>query len=85
MLTLLRGVKRCENGVEDVIQILAKILGKEAWNEIAVLLEQGVFASIATIGIGIGEVSLAIEFDDEPGLGVEEIDFHHPAAVEWDR
>jgi hypothetical protein len=42
-----------QDRVEDCVQFLANILGEKAQHDVAVLLEELVLASIATIGRGV--------------------------------
>jgi len=53
------------DGIEDVIEVLSEVFGEEAEDEIPMLLERGVLATVATIGFGVGQMLPSIEFDDQ--------------------
>jgi hypothetical protein len=74
-----------QDRIEHGVQFLAHILGKKAQHEIAVLLKQLVLAPIATIRDRIREVLSAIEFDNKPRVGAQQVDFKCSDAVERDR
>ena len=71
-------------GIQNAREILADILRKKPQNEIAVLLQQPVFAAITAVGFRIREVLRAIEFYDDAERLVEEIDLHLTLAIERD-
>jgi len=51
--------------------VLAYVLGKESQYEITVLLQQNVFAPVAAIGIGVGQMLPAIQFDHDSQICAE--------------
>ena len=73
------------DGVEHRVQLLAHVLGQKPQNEIAVLLQQLVLASIAPVGDRIGEMLRAIQLHGDTRLSAQEIDFQRPEAIERDR
>ena len=70
--------------IKDVVEVFAKVIGEEPENEVTVQLQEGVFAAVAAVGGGVGEVLESVEFDDEAGGGAEKIDFHFAVFVEGD-
>ena len=62
----------------------AHVLGEESQHEIAVLLEQDVFAPVAAIGVGVGQVLRTVQFDHDSQIPTEQIHFHSPAPIEGD-
>ena len=73
--------KHPHDRIEHGIQFLAYVLGKKAQHEVAVLLQQLVLASIATIDDRIREVLSAVEFDGYAGVGAQQVDFKCSEAV----
>ena len=55
-------------GVQNMIEVLARIFRKEPQHEISILLQQGVFPPVTPIGFSIGEMLRAIQFNDNAGL-----------------
>ena len=74
-----------QDGVEHRVEMLAHVFGQEPQDEVAVLLQQAVLAAIAAVGLGIGQVLPAVEFDGDARLGAQQIDFHLPPAVKGNR
>ena len=72
------------DGIEDVIEVLAEVFGEEAEDEIPMLLERGILATVATIGGGISQMLTAIQFDDETEFLPEEINFHSALCIKGD-
>ena len=71
-----------QNRIEHGVQVLADVLGKKAQHEVAVLLQQLVLPSIATIRDWIREVLSTIELDDNARVGAQQVDFKASEAVE---
>ncbi len=71
--------------VEDLPEVFGGVGGEEAEDEVAVLLQEGVFAAVTAPGVLVGEVLRAVEFDGEVRFGAEEVDFHRALLGEGDR
>ena len=71
-----------QDGVEDGVQLAADVFGKKPEDEVAVLLEQPVLATVPSIGGGIRQVLRAIQFEGEARVGTEEVDLERPGAIE---
>ena len=71
-----------QDGVEGVVEVFADVVGEQAENEIAVLLEERVFGAVGAVGVGVVEVLRAVNFDGEVKGGTEQIDFHVGIAAE---
>ena len=63
-----------EDGIECDVQMLAEVLGKEAQDKAAVLLEQRILATVAAVGGGIGQVLRAVDLDGDLQLRAEQVD-----------
>ena len=74
-----------QNGVQNLIQMFADILREKTQDEIPVLLEESVLAAIAAVGVCVGQVLCAIEFENQACLGTHEVHFHSAFSIEWDR
>jgi hypothetical protein len=48
-----------------LIEILADVFGKEAEDQITVLLKQSIFATITPVGVRVAQMLAAIQFDRE--------------------
>jgi hypothetical protein len=59
------GAQRPQNPIEHRVEFLSQVLGEIAQDEIAVLLQQLILASIAAVRDGVREMLTAIDFDDE--------------------
>jgi len=64
-----------------MIETLADILGQEPQHEIAVLLKQGVFTPISTIGLRIDQVLQSVQFYSQARIGIQQIHFHFALSV----
>ena len=64
-----------------MVEPLSHILREEAKDIIIISLEEFVFASVPTVGFGVGQVLGPIEFDDNSRFAVQEIDFHFTEIV----
>jgi len=69
-----------KNGIQNLVQVLADILCQESQNKVPVLLKRTILSAVTAIGISVREMLCSIQFDHEPILGAEKIDFHssHP-------
>ena len=77
--------KHPQDRIEHGIQFLAYVLGKKAQHEVAVLLQQLVLPSVATVRDRIREVLSAIEFDRQTRVSAQQVDFECSEAVERNR
>ena len=82
-LATLASRNHTQHGIQNCVEVLAEVVGEEAEDEVSVCLQEHVFAAVAAVGFS-GEVLRAIEFDDDPRFGVEEVHFHFADAVEQD-
>ena len=74
--------KRPQNRVENGVEIPADIFGEESQYEVAVFLQQRVFVSVASVGLGIRQVLRSVNFDHKTGFRTQEIDIHPTAGTE---
>ena len=65
--------------------MLADVLGEEPQHEVAVLLQQQVLATVATVGVRIGQMLAPSSFDGHTRIGAQQIHFHLSPAVEGNR
>ena len=74
--------QRTQNCVEHIVEILCQVFGEKSQHEIPILLQQLVFAPVATVSDRIGQVLRAVQFNGDAGVFAQEIDFHSAAAIE---
>jgi hypothetical protein len=74
-----------ENGIQDLIEVFARVLGKESEDEISVSLQLGIFSPITAVGFFIGQVLRSVQFNYQAIIRAEEVDFHTPVVIKWDR
>jgi len=72
------------DGVEGFVEVEREVLGEEAEDVVAVLLEERVFAAVAAVCGGVAEVLGAVDLDGEAEGGGVEVDFHFTPVVEGD-
>ena len=65
-----------EDGIENLVETLARILGEKPQDEVFVLLKESVFPAIPPIRFSIAEMLRAVDLDDEAGIRAKEIHFH---------
>jgi len=53
--------------VQNLVEPLADVFCQKPQDEVAALLEQRIFAPVASPGVGIGEMLIAVEFNDQAG------------------
>ncbi|MFT6864575.1 MAG: hypothetical protein ACJAVK_003143 [Akkermansiaceae bacterium] len=53
---------RSLDSIQDLVEVFAEVGGEEAEDEVAVFLEECVFAAIAAVGRWVVEVLVAVEF-----------------------
>jgi len=74
-------MRQCpENGVKNLIQPLANVLGQESWREAAVFLQERVLSPITAVAIGLQGLG-TVQFNRHPRVGAGKIHFHHFLAV----
>ena len=83
-LVFLSAREGAENTIQHVVQLLADIFCQKTQHKIAALLKQGILAAITAVGIRVGEVLRAIQFDRQTRLRIQQVNFHLPAFVKWD-
>jgi hypothetical protein len=74
-----------KDGIQDLIEVFARVLGKEPEDEVPVSLQLRIFSPIAAVGFCIGQVLRSVQFNDQSVLRAEEVDFHTPVAIKRDR
>ena len=74
-----------QHGIEHKVKLLAHVLGEEAENEVVVLLEELVFASIPPVPDRVREMLGTVQFDRDARIGAQKIDFHPALTVERNR
>ena len=77
--------ERPQNGVEHDCQLLSGVFGKEAQDEITVLLKQLVFTPVAAVRDWIREMLGAVQLYSHPSIATQQIDFEGSHAVKGDR
>ena len=77
-------IDRALNRIKDIIQALAKVFGKEAQHEIPVLLERGILATVAPVGLRVSQMLCAIQFDGQAQFLAKQICFHAASCVKRD-
>ena len=55
--------QRGQDGIQNMVQSLARIFRQKTQDKIFVLLEQGVLPAVAPVGIRAAEVLRSVEFD----------------------
>jgi hypothetical protein len=82
---LAAGRQRSLDRVEYQVEMFAHILGEEAQDEIAVLLEQLIPATIPAVRIDAFQVLPAVQLDRDTRIAAQQINLHPAPIVEWDR
>lgn len=72
----------CGNGVENAVEVFARILGKESQNGVAMALKERILAAVPPVGLRVTEMLGAVEFDHEARVGAKEVHFHGSVLVE---
>ena len=67
-----------------MVELRADVLGQKPQHKVPVFLQQGIFAAVAAIRLSAGKVLAAVEFDDQAGSGVKQVNFHVAPAVKRD-
>src|ERR1039458_1290474 len=73
---------RALDGVQEIIQAMAEVFGKEAEHEIPALLECGILAAVTPVGLDIGQMLPAVQFDDQVQVLAKQIHFHSALRIE---
>jgi hypothetical protein len=71
--------ERCQDGVKNMVQVFAGILGKESQNEISMLLQQGIFPPVPPVRLS--HMLRAIQLDDDTSPHAKEVHLHLPITV----
>ena len=74
--------KGSENRVKDRVEVSGEVLYEKTQDNIPVLLEQLIFAPIAAVCDGIGEMLRPVEFDDDARIVTQQINLHPATAIE---
>ena len=77
--------QRSQNGIQNLVEILANVLGEKPEDQIAVLLKQGIFSTISPVGVRVAQMLAAVQFNGESGLHTQEVDLHATPTIEWNR
>ena len=57
-------VRHCpQDGIQNLIEILTNVFGKEAEDQIAVFLQQSILATITPVCIRVAQMLATIQFD----------------------
>ena len=73
-MLFLRGTlvcQRTEDCVEDHVELLVDIFDEEPQDEVAVLLEQKIFAAVTAVGVGTVKMLGTVEFDGNSPVGAQ--------------
>ena len=65
-----------KNHVQHMIQLGADILNQETQHEVTVFLQLSILASVAAVGVFVGEMLTTVQFNHQSSLLVQQIDFH---------
>ena len=71
-------------GVQNVVEVFANVRSQKSKHEILVLLKKRVFAPVTTISLNVGQVLVAVQFDDNSPRFAEKIHFHRAISVKRD-
>jgi len=63
--------------------MLADIFGKKPEDQIGVLLKQGIFTTIAPVGVRVAQTLATVQFDGDSGWCAKQINLHATPAIEW--
>jgi len=73
--------QRSQDCIEHRIEVLAHVFGEEPQYEAAVFLQQEIFASVATVGLGVSQMLAAVELNGDACIGTQQIHFHASPPV----
>ena len=62
--------------------MLVDIFDEEPQDEVAVFLEEKIFAAVTAVGVGTVEMLGPVEFDGNSLIGAQQVDFHVSPAAE---
>ena len=71
-----------QDRVQNIVKVFAQIFRKESQNKISVLLKQRILPAVPPVRVGVRQMLVAVQLDDHPGLGAEQIHLHLTSAVE---
>jgi hypothetical protein len=74
-----------QDSVESLVEAFADVFGEEPQHQPPVLLKQRILPPVATVGVRVGQVLTAVQFDREAGFRTEQIHFHDAPPIEGDR
>ena len=83
-LDFLAAREGAEDTIQHVAQLLADIFCQKTQHKVAALLKQDILAAITAVGIRIGQVLRAIQFDRQTSFRIQQVNFHLPALAKWD-
>jgi hypothetical protein len=72
-------------GSELVIEALADVVGQESQHGVPVLLQQGVLAAVAAVGLNVPQVLHPVQLDGHPGPRAEQVHLHFALPVKRNR
>ena len=74
-----------QNRIKDGVEVFAQIFGQETQDIIIMLLQQLILAAVASVGVGIGKMLSAVQFDGQSRTAAEQIHFHSTPAIKGNR
>jgi hypothetical protein len=72
------------DGVQDIVQVLAEVFGKESEDEITVFLECDVLPTVTPVSFGVGQMLRSVQFDYQAQFFAKQIHFHAALCIERD-
>jgi hypothetical protein len=57
-----------QNGIQNLLEALARVFRQESQHKISILLEKGVLPPVSPIRVGISEMLRAIQLNDQAGF-----------------
>lgn len=74
-----------QNGVQNVIEPFARILGQKSQNEVSILLQHCVFPSVASVRFGVSQMLGSIQFHYQTRILAKEVDLHPASGIKGNR
>jgi hypothetical protein len=74
-----------QDGIQNSIEVLADVFSKKSEDQIAVLLKQGIFATISPVGLRVAQMVATVQFDGDSGRRAKQINLHPTPAIAWNR
>ena len=77
--------ERGKDGVENMVEILARVLSQKPQHKVSMLLEHGILPPVPPTRLGASEVLRAVQFNDNGGFATQEVHLHFSSAVKGNR